>query len=797
MKTLKHVLLGLLALLLLASVAGIFLVRHLARRALPDLDATLALPILDQEVRVYRDAEGIPHIHAQNEADLYRAVGYVMAQDRLWQMDLLRRVTQGRLSQIFGKDMVSTDLLMRALRIEEKSKGVIAQTDPSIVAALDAYCQGVNAYIDQNADRLPPEFALLGYEPEHWKPEHSVNLVGYMAWDLNSAWDAEVLLHKIAQQVDTAMLAELVPDLDRQTVASFRDFRTGELGLREDLERDSRPIEELGLGIFNGSNNWAVSGAKSQDGMPILSNDMHLGLFAPGIWYPMHQYVEGKVNVTGVALPGQPLIVAGHNQDIAWGMTNVMIDDLDFYQETVNPENPGQYLFNGQWVDFMVRTEAIATQEGEVVLKELRFTHRGPVVSELHGVTDKVISMRWMGNQPSNEFRSVYLLNRARDWNEFREALRTFRAVSQNVVYADNRGNIGLQCAAGIPLREGDGMAILPGQTDRYDWKGVVPFEEQPFEYNPPRGYVASANNRTVGPDYPHHISHWFDLPYRIDRIRQMLEAKDKLSVEDFKAMLADHNSPFSLELRDLIVEYCNPAQLGPQAADAYALVKSWDGHTGAESAPAAITELFFLNFVTEMAREHLDDELARELLGFKILVRNLFAQSTANPGSPWFDRNGTAQREELKDWVPQVFEATVAQLDERLGKEPADWQWGELHQLQLRHPMGKVRALAAIFRLNSEAFPVGGSFHTVNPYAFPLTDSSFTVTHGASHRHIYTTSDWNLSQTILPTGTSGIPASPHYCDQTERYANNQFHPDWFDLDVVRREALHTTVLKP
>jgi len=258
----------------------------------------------------------------------------------------------------------------------------------------------------------------------------------------------------------------------------------------------------------------------------------------------MHHVIEGELNVTGVVLPGAPYVIAGHNEDIAWGMTNVTVDDLDFYLETINPSDSNQYLLNGEWVDMRIVEEEIRVKGQKDPLKRyIRYTHRGPVVSSFKGVKDKVISIRWQGNEFSNEVRSVHLLNRAENWEDFRNAVRTFNSVNQNIVYADRFGNIGLQTSAGIPIRKEGGIPVYPGDTSLYDWQGQVPFEELPFSYNPECGYVSSANNKTVDESYPYYIGSWFSLPNRIGRIREMLEEKEVLGTDDFKRMLRDQHS--------------------------------------------------------------------------------------------------------------------------------------------------------------------------------------------------------------------------------------------------------------
>ena len=334
MRKFRRILFVLAIILVIAAITGGIILHKIAHRALPDYEEDINIEGVEHEVEVYRDSLAIPHIYAQTEKDLYTAVGYLMAQDRLWQMDLLRRVTQGRLSEIFGEQMLENDHVMRSLRIPQKSKKVLARSNKRIGTALKAFARGVNEYINTHSDQLPPEFAILGYKPENWKPIHTVNLIGYMAWDLTPVWESEVVLHKISKKITKEKYRLLIPKTEEQDHLVFPRFSSvnkGYEGLTR-LMNVSGELEEMGLKIFTGSNNWAVSSAKSRTGKPLLSNDMHLGLFAPGIWYQMHQVVEGKVNVSGVALPGQPLVISGHNDSIAWGLTNVMLDDMDFYR---------------------------------------------------------------------------------------------------------------------------------------------------------------------------------------------------------------------------------------------------------------------------------------------------------------------------------------------------------------------------------------------------------------------------------------------------------------------------------
>jgi len=783
-------------------VAGAIIIHGISVRGLSDYDGEFRLPGLAEKVTVYRDGYGVPHIYAKNERDLYTAVGYCMAQDRLWQMDLLRRVTTGRLSEIFGEDLVDTDHLMRALRIPEKSRRMIERADQPLRDALQSFCNGVNYYIETHRDSLPPEFTILGYAPEPWRIEHSANLVCYMAWDLTMPWKNELGLLKIGLKVDRSRFEDLVPHIKDYKSVMYPDFAQlmEECDYRNALIAKTEVLENLGLRIFKGSNNWAVSGRKSVDGKPILANDMHLGLFAPGIWYQMHHSVEGGLDVTGVVLPGAPAVVCGHNRDIAWGMTNVMIDDMDFYIEKVNPANSGEYEYRGAWRKFETRKEKIGIAGGKSVEKEIRFTVHGPVISGFRKIKEHVVSMHWIGNEMSNELRTVYLLNRAKDWNDFRNAVRSFISISQNIVYADVNGNIGLYCSAGIPIRrKGNGLGLVPGWTGEYDWQGFVPFERQPHVYNPASGYVVSANNKTVGDRYPYFIGHWYEMPWRYDRIKEMLEAKEKLSVADFMAIQTDQHSKLAMSMRDDIVSAmkAEEAALSPFDRRVLSMFAAWDGEVRGDSAAAALFEKFYVSFLSNCFKDEIGEELYKDFVYDRVLGNFAVDALWRNKKSEWFDDVATKDKKEgFSDMISRSFRESTAWLKSELGGDPVKWRWEKIHPFTLFHPLGSVRLLDLLFNLNRGPYKVGGSFHTVCPYGYMFGDP-FIVTDGASERHIFPASDWDKSLTVIPTGISGIPASDFYCDQVKLYVKGEYHPDYLSRNLVEKAARFTLTLVP
>ncbi|MBN1107825.1 MAG: penicillin acylase family protein [Bacteroidales bacterium] len=795
MKLFRVVMISLLTVIVIGLCAAFILVSGIKRGAVPVYEGEIVISSLNGEVTVYRDERGMPHIYASDEEDLYRATGFVMAQERLWQMDLIRRVTTGRLSEIFGKDYVQTDLFLRTLEMTAKSKMVLSGGSPEMLSAIQAYCDGVNTYIDASGKKLPPEFRILSYRPEPWKPEDVANIIGYMGWDLASGnLSSDISYHRLMSRLGPEKANLLIPDWKAVDSYVFPGFTLEEEHLKEAEEFISQidKVDALGIVTFSGSNNWAVAGKRTETGKPVLCNDMHLGLGSPGIWMQMHQVVKGKLNVTGVVVPGQPLIVAGHNERIAWGMTNLMVDDIDLFAEKINPGNENQYYFNGEWRDLLVRKETIKIKGEKAETHELKFTHRGPIVSGFREVNDVVLSMRWSGYDQSDELRAVYLLNRAENIEDFRSAITTFRSISQNFVYADVEGNIGLNTGGGIPVRKGTGTMIRNGETDEFDWKYYVPFEQLPSEYNPERGYVASANNKTVPDDYPWYISAGFLLPYRIDRIREMLDEKEVFTIDDFKRMITDQHSsyarlltPFILKLKD------RKDELNRTESEALGALGEWDYDMDAGLQAPTVFEYFRRSFIKLLLGDELDD-LAE---GFYGVTGDYYIYRILKTGpDEWVDNIETPDKETLDDIVLAAFRDCVAKLTAEHGNDISDWEWGRVHSLVLSHPLGSIKLIDFLFGFNSDSYPVGGSNHTVCPYSF---STGFNSDNGASERHIFNTADWDESFTVIPTGASGVPGGEFYLSQTEKYVSNEFYRDPFSDEAVKKAARYTLLFVP
>jgi penicillin amidase len=795
----KIFLAGVIIFLFIAAAGLVIFINIFAKKGLPDYNQNISIPGLERTVQIYRDKYAVPHIYAENEHDLYLATGYVMAQDRMWQMDLIRRVSLGRLSEIFGEKMLKADMLFRTLGIPQKSQLVLDKASEEMMGHLKAYAAGVNYYIQEHKGNFPIEFNILGYVPDIWEPVHTINLIGYMAWDLAGGWNTEIVISNLEKKLGIALIEEIIPGYDNHSPI-FPDYVKAELvdKLYNDFVLSKDSINDLGVQVLEASNNWAVSGIKSTTGKPVLANDMHLGLNSPGIWLQMHQNIKGKLNVTGVALPGAPFVVCGHNDNIAWGMTNVMVDNLDFYIEKINPANSDEYLYKGEWKKIRTKKEIIKIEGGEQKEFVVRYTGNGPIVSELKkSITDMVISARWQGFEYSNEILGLYQLNYAENFEDFKVAANKFIAVSQNIVYADTKGNIGLVCAAGIPIRpSNDGTKVQSGWTGEHEWQGLVPFDKLPVSYNPGKRFVSSANYFTAK-NFPYYINQWgFCGPYRLDRINEILKSKSKFSVDDIKTMQLDMKSKYpELLIKEIIGEAEQNADLTALEKEALSILKTWNFSMDANSVAAAIFENFNLCFVENTLKDQMGEDLYKGYIKNKHAV-GFAVEQLWNTSSQWFDDIKTDKKETFSDIVQKSFSDSIAKLEKEFGSSINTWGWGKMHNFTLNHPLGSVKILDRIFKLNKGPYELGGSLHTIPQYAYSFL-KPFKVNHGPSQRHVYDLSQWDKSFSVIPTGNSGIPASKHYCDQTDLYVSGKFHVDYVSKPKIQENAVYKMMISP
>lgn len=795
MKAIKFILNSLLVLIILIIFTGVIIITGIRRGAIPKYKGMIRLSGLSGEVTVYRDERGMPHIYAMDEHDLYFTVGYVSAQEYLWKMDLSRRAARGRLSEILGKDYVDADLLFRSLDITAKSKKMLAGEDSAIISSLQAYTDGVNRYINDAGKKLPPEFKILSYRPDPWTPEDIVHIIVYMGWSLaTDNLESDLFNYRLSKNLGVERAKELIPDWEADTTSVYPDFRLDEKAIKEVQKYISatEKVKALGITAFSASNTWAVTGNRTETGKPLLSNDIHLPFDAPGTWIQMHQVVPGKLNVTGVVLPGLPFVVAGHNERIAWGMTAFYADDIDLFAEKINPVDSNFYFFNGEWKNMRVSDEIIKVKGAEEQTRKLRFTHRGPVISGFEGISDSELSMKWAGYDPSDEIRAVYLINSAYDWESFRSAISTLRVIGQNFSYADIDGNIGQNSGGAVAVRKGKGSIIRSGETDEFDWKGYVPFEQLPTSYNPETGYVASANNKTVGNDFPYYIGDEFALPYRIIRIRQMLNEKKVLGLEDFKRMIMDQHSCYSELLTPFILK-CGEKSNEFNQLEKYAFntLKGWDYEMNKDLVAPSVFEFFTKSF----ARNLLSDELAGLYDQSWITHINYYIyRILVNGPDEWIDDINTPEKETMDDIILRSFKECIKDITAQSGSDTANWRWGNIHTIVFEHPMGFIKLLDRLFGLNSKRYGIGGSGSTVAPFSY---GADFKVNQGATQRHIYNTADWDKSFSVLATGNSGIPASEFYLSQTDTYFKGEFFMDSFTEPAVRAAAKYTLKLMP
>jgi len=690
--------------------------------------------------------------------------------------------------------MFETDFFLRALGMPKKSQMVLEREDPAILATLQAYTDGVNSWIEECGNKLPPEFRILGYKPEPWTMIDITNIIGFIGWDLASSnLSNEINNYKLTRKLGPEKASGLIADWNMVDEVVFPDFRLDDklLDQATDAIGSMEELEKLGIVTLSGSNNWAVAGSRSETGKPILSNDMHLGFNVPGFWMQVHQVIPGKLNVTGVLFPGEPFIIAGHNDRIAWGMTNLSVDDIDLFVETVDSTG-NNYLYNGEWLPFRTEEHMLKMGPDSSQTRIIKYTHHGPVISGMQGIDDAVLTMCWTGYDYSDEIKAVYNLNRASGWDEFRTALSQFRSISQNFAYADVDGNIGINTGGGIPVRKGTGLLPRKGDTDEFEWKGYVPFELLPSSFNPENGFVSSANQRTVDESYPFFISGEFSMPYRIMRIREMAAEKQILGIEDFKRMITDNHSAYAALLTPVIIS--NAPATGSDDKKISTVLDELKGWNYDMSASLVAPTLF--EFVRiELARHIMLDELD-ELYGSTLgRQHDFYIYSMVNQGpDEWVDNTDTPEKETMETIIAQSIRAAWDTLTARYGEYSDSWQWGKIHTFTLEHPMGGVKILNRLLGLNSKTYGIDGSYHTVEPYAYR---DNFRVHHGASERHIFNTADWDKSLTVIPTGTSGIPGSPFYLSQTETYINDGFYSEPFSEAAVEAAKKHEMIFRP
>jgi penicillin G amidase len=782
------------------SAGGLYF--YFVRLPLPKLDGELKLEGLHGPVQIFRDAWGIPHIYAADEHDLFMAQGFVQAQDRLWQMEINRRLAAGRLSEIMGKQTLEMDRFMRTLGVMRAAKKELATYRGTSIEILEAFSQGVNAFLKIREGRLPLEFRILRFRPEPWHPEDSVAWGKVMALFGSTNWQEELVR---AMMVET-LGPEKTKDLLDRNKAPTPTIIPPPLGAKAlDWNKGFKQI--FSLPISGASNSWVVDGGKTPAGYPILANDMHLPVAVPSMWYEIH-LVGGRFNVIGLSLPGIPLVIAGHNQNVAWGITFAGTDVQDAYLERFRDEQRGRYFYRDRWLDTETVEEEIRIKGQEKpTLHHVFITRHGPVMPDrLAGMAglEHPISLRWSAQDPGDMMPNMVGINLARKWDDFKAAAQRWTEPPINLVYADRQGNIGYLLASRIPIRsKGHGEGPFQGWTGENEWIGYVGDDQKPFLLNPERGFIVTANNRVVGPGYPYYLSVDYVPGFRAARIEEILYGTGrKFSVEDFRELQGDLKS---LPAKRVLAAIGRSAGKSPEAGRLVKLLRDWDQALRPDSVGGAVYMVLTQRLLENTFRDKMGALADRFFgIGFIPLVplslfvyhsRAILYSLISESDSPWFDDARTPQRETLADVMEKSLNETAAFLKDKLGPDPASWRWGRLHQVIFRHPLGQIKPLDKIFNIGP--YEGSGDFFTLSQSTLvPGMDFSFngwTV----SNRHIYDLSDWDRSLGSIVPGQSGMPGSPFYKDQVKLWLNVKHHPLYYSRSCVESNARDLLLLLP
>lgn len=799
-----------IAFVMLLAAAGLWICWRV-HDCLPRLDGTLRLQGIQSKIEVLRDAHGVPHIRASSLADLMFAQGYVTAQDRLWQMDLSRRIAQGRLSELFGPRTLHSDNENRTLGMKQAAERGVKDLDSEEQNLLRDYAQGVNAFISTHQDRLPVEFLLLRYHPEPWRESDSLEVALNMARLLNTSWQDELMRERVRRKLGNPQLeSDLFPahspldhpvaqlpsgssvpakpagDQSSIAVSLQPQFPLPTGGVTTSLEGGLDGLDPMLQALESsssytgvGSNNWVVSGTHTRSGKPLLANDPHLPLGVPSIWYMVHLQAPG-VDVSGASLPGLPMVIIGHNRHVAWGVTNTDPDVQDLYEESFNSENPHQYFSDGKWVEDNERTERIKVRGKLDEVMVVKSTRHGPI---LRDTGSRHFALAWTALLPHALHFPFLKIDQARNWKEFTDALRDFAGPMQNFVYADTEGNIGFYAAGWVPIRKrGDGSVPVPGSSDNYEWLGMVPFQDLPHAYNPKDGVLATANGRVVPDDYPYFITSTWGAPYRTARIYQLLEAGTSFTVWDMLMIQMDIHPLDDEWLRERLIAAAKESlPREPDVRFAIEKLRAWNGEATFDSAATLVCELT----KTTLLHRILAPRLGNNLSGYRCPMSTVFLQNVIDNN---LDRWLPPGDSNFNQTLMKSLEEAVGQIPKLVGANDHNaWRWGVTIPLTFRHPLGgALRPLGWI--LNVGPFPESGTANTIKRAAGGV---------GPSMRMVVDLGEIDSSVQNITLGESAQPFSPYYKDQFEAWYHGQSFPMLFSDEAVQKAAVHRLALEP
>ncbi len=728
---------------------------------------TLSMDEVSQPVEIFYDERGVPHIFAQNDDDLYFAQGYVTARDRLFQMELQIRGAGGYLSEWLGDDLIPYDRHQRRLGMvygAERAMETIEQ-DEAVKAALDSYAAGVNAYIRSLIyENYPLEYKILNVVPQEWQPIHTALLLKYMtqmlagrSTDMETSNTKALMGEEFVDRFLSARSSLMDPIVPSGTEWNFEPIGTEKPDTLYHPSFTSH-IEPWKPHPMNGSNNWVVEGSRTAGGYPILSNDTHLNMTVPSIWYEV-QLSTPDHNVYGVTLQGTPAVIVGFNEYIAWGSTNTGADVMDWYEITFRDDNKTEYLHDGEWLPVKNRVETIVSKSGAVVSDTIRFTHHGPVyeseretpLSEVH---QKNLALRWIAHDPSNELLTFYALNRAKNVDDFREAFRTYKAPAQNMNYAGIDGNIAIQTGGLFPVKwEYQGRTVGDGSDSRYDWKEFVPFEHNPFSVNPLRGFLSAANQFPTDEEYPYYLGEDFAPYERGRRVNDLLREMENITVEDFKTMLMDNFSYHAYKLLPVLLERIEPerSKLDSKERELLQELDVWNYHNDGDQIAPSLFRIWWVNLYNEIW----DNKFEPDIPVRRPSRDNTFDLIFHDPESGMFNNIQTQERETLNDLIFISYKKAIEELTERFGDSTENWLWGYVNRTNLNH-LGQIPGMGV-----TDVF-TGGGAESIN---------AIFGSHGPSWRMIVELDPEGVrGYGVYPGGQSGNPGSKTYDEFVETW---------------------------
>lgn len=767
----KKVLLSIVGFIVILGLAAFLFVNGYINKSLPRTEGTVELSVLGSEVTIIMDEDGVPHIQADNARDLYIAQGYIQADRRMFQMELSRRQASGTLSEVIGEDAVNQDKYFRTLGLRRAAEESYEVYSEESIEVLEDFAAGVNAYMEEAKanNSLPIEFKLMGFEPEEWTPVDSLTIGKFMAFDLGGHWEQQAFNYYLLNEYDEEKAYELFPAYPENRPAIIKEE---ELDIAASFEDAIIPHP------FNGSNNWVVSGDKTASGMPLLADDPHLGLATPSIWLQMHLESADGLNVSGVIFAGVPGIILGHNDQIAWGVTNTGPDVQQLYIEKRNPDNANEFLYEDAWEEAAIIEEPIKVKDSATINYEVIETRHGPVISEFAEDTGKetVLSLRWTALDASTELEAIMEMNRAADWEEFEEGLEKFLVPAQNFVFASQDGTIAYKANGKIPIYEDGKDALLPlnGWEAENEWQDFIPFDELPAVVNPEKGFIATANNKIAPDSYPYHISNVWAQPYRYERIEEVLESGDNFTVEDMQNLQMDQTDLRAREFVPFFEETLSDIELKEQEQEALKLLADWD-FTADKDKPQP---LIFEHWMQEIENTIYDGEIPdtmRSLFSTESQsIDNMLRLVRDGEQSIWLNENGG-----IENVLHSSLQATLEKLKEDYGEDMTAWTWGDYHQVQFNHPLSGVSPFLAFFFNHEDAIPVGGS--GVTPMAASYNSKTGVVDHGASWRFVIDAGDMNAGYHIVGPGQDGHFRSEWYHDQMSDWVQGNYHKTRMD----------------